>query len=385
MSEKILIIDDDVETLRLIGLMLQRQGFEIVSLDNGKQALVIAKNEKPDLIVLDVMMPEMDGYQVTRELRNDPELTNTPILMFTAKSQVDDKVAGYEAGVDDYLTKPVHPAELTAHIKALLSRTRVRPATVPTPSMPAGFILGIVSPRGGMGVSTLALNLAASYAKITKSDVIAAELKPGQGTWALDLGMANNIGLHNLLKLKPGEISTEVVEQNLINTSFGVRILFSSQQSLGIDYSVLGEQQVAIIKGLAQLSPLVILDLGNPLTPGFVDLCALCKTIIVITEPQQNTVTRTLSLIEEIRSMPQSTGRTIDLVLYNRTPSSLLMSSLQVSELLNGTPVAVLIPPGPEIAVQANLKHVPIIQLQPDGLIANQISQLVKIVQGHMG
>ncbi len=126
MAEKILIVDDDVETLRLVGLMLQREGYEIASASNGAQALSMAQREMPDLIVLDVMMPDMDGYQVTSSLRQMPGTALTPILMFTAKSQVDDKVAGYDAGVDDYLTKPVHPAELVAHIKALLGRSRAR-------------------------------------------------------------------------------------------------------------------------------------------------------------------------------------------------------------------------------------------------------------------
>ena len=126
MAEKILIIDDDLETLRLVGLMLQRQGYKVVAANNGKEGMGLARKEKPDLIVLDVMMPDMDGFAVTNSIRTDPELSDTPILMFTAKSQVDDKVAGFEAGVDDYLTKPVHPVELVAHIKALLSRFKSR-------------------------------------------------------------------------------------------------------------------------------------------------------------------------------------------------------------------------------------------------------------------
>ena len=89
MAEKILIVDDDVETLRLVGLMLQRQGYEIVAADNGSKALVMANKELPDLIVLDVMMPDMDGYQVTHALRKNPETALVPILMFTAKSQVE--------------------------------------------------------------------------------------------------------------------------------------------------------------------------------------------------------------------------------------------------------------------------------------------------------
>ena len=112
MAEKILIIDDDLDTLRLVGLMLQRQGYQITAATNGELGLEKAFEEKPDLILLDIMMPGMDGYEVTRRLRAKPETVDTPILMFTAKTQLDDKVAGFEVGADDYLTKPTHPSEL---------------------------------------------------------------------------------------------------------------------------------------------------------------------------------------------------------------------------------------------------------------------------------
>ena len=123
MAEKILIIDDDVDTLRLVGLMLQRQGYEISAASNGTQGLAKALEERPDLILLDVMMPDMDGYEVARRLRKNPVTVSVPILMFTAKTQLDDKVTGFEVGADDYLTKPTHPTELQAHVKALLARS----------------------------------------------------------------------------------------------------------------------------------------------------------------------------------------------------------------------------------------------------------------------
>ncbi len=160
MAEKILIVDDDMETLRLVGLMLQRQGYQIVAASNGTQALGLTRNEKPDLIVLDVMMPDMDGYEVTRQLRQDKDTLDIPIILFTAKSQVDDKVTGYEVGADDYLTKPVHPAELVAHIKALLARGKNR-AAVPQEK---GYTIGFIAAKGGLGVSSLALNLAICHA-----------------------------------------------------------------------------------------------------------------------------------------------------------------------------------------------------------------------------
>src|SRR5512141_3237377 len=102
MAEKVLIVDDDVQTLRLVGLMLERQGYRILAANTGAQAIHMAHTDKPDVIVLDVMMPDFDGYEVSRRLRKDPDTTNIPILMFTARTQVEDKVTGYESGADDY-------------------------------------------------------------------------------------------------------------------------------------------------------------------------------------------------------------------------------------------------------------------------------------------
>ena len=106
MPEKILIVDDDLDTLRIVGMMLQRQGFTVLTASDGYQALELVPKDHPDLILLDVMMPEIDGYEVARRLRADASTQDVPIIMFTAKSQVDDKVMGFEAGADDYLTKP---------------------------------------------------------------------------------------------------------------------------------------------------------------------------------------------------------------------------------------------------------------------------------------
>jgi DNA-binding response OmpR family regulator len=112
MPERILVVDDDVDSLKLIGLMLQRNGYEVVAANSGTQAMNRAIADRPDLIILDIMMPDMDGYEVCRRLRGDARTKGIPIIMFTAKTLIDDKVAGFEAGADDYLTKPTHPAEL---------------------------------------------------------------------------------------------------------------------------------------------------------------------------------------------------------------------------------------------------------------------------------
>jgi len=138
MAEKILIVDDDRDTLRLVGLLLQRKGYEIIAAERGTQGLEKAFQEIPDLILLDVMMPDMDGFEVLRQVRGNPTTSAIPVIMFTAKTQVDDKVAGFEAGADDYLTKPTHPSELTARVKALLTRTAQRKTPDAAPEASSG-------------------------------------------------------------------------------------------------------------------------------------------------------------------------------------------------------------------------------------------------------
>src|SRR3972149_3773418 len=103
--------------------MLQRRGYQIIAAQGGAQALSKAEAEQPDLVILDVMMPDMDGYEVTRRMRANAKTAHIPIIMFTAKTLVGDKVAGFQAGADDYLTKPIHPAELASRVEAVLLRS----------------------------------------------------------------------------------------------------------------------------------------------------------------------------------------------------------------------------------------------------------------------
>lgn len=378
---KILIVDDDLETLRLVGLMLQRQGYEISAANSGSQALNLAKTESPDLIVLDIMMPEMDGLQFSQRLRKDPDISSIPILMFTAKSQVDDKVAGYEAGADDYLTKPVHPAELVAHIKALLTRTQNRPT--PLPVVKRGYSVGVIAPKGGLGVSTLTLNLAASYTHKTKTEVIAAEIRQGQGTWGLELGFSPSNALDSILQLSTMDITAIEVEKHLVSTSFGVRLLLANAKSVDQNFAGQTEKLIALINALTLLSPMTFIDIGTPYQPGYEKICSVCRELIVVTEPLAPTVSRTKELLYELRSGPVASGKIINLVLINRIRDGELLNSVQVSDLLDNEAVTLLIPPSPEQTTQAIQKKTPLVNIHTDGLVANQIGELAGIIKTH--
>ncbi len=119
MAKTILVVDDKKSLRDLVKAYLTQEGFRVVAADNGRRALLVARNEKPDLILLDIMMPEMDGYEFIRIYRRE---RNTPIILLTAKLEESDKVVGLELGADDYVTKPFGMRELVARIRAVLRR-----------------------------------------------------------------------------------------------------------------------------------------------------------------------------------------------------------------------------------------------------------------------
>lgn len=126
---KILVIDDDLAINELIKINLELQCYKVVQAFNGIEGFALAKQETPSLIILDVMMPEVDGYTVAQRIRQADDISETPIIMLTALSELNNKVTGFNIGVDDYLTKPFEIEELIVRVRALLKRTQQIPKT----------------------------------------------------------------------------------------------------------------------------------------------------------------------------------------------------------------------------------------------------------------
>ena len=121
---KIIVVDDELDILDFVQISLEADGFEVITASSGKEALAKIKQELPDLILLDIMMPQMDGYEVIKILKADKQTRNIPVIMLTALAQVDDKIKGLNTGADDYITKPFDLRELTARVNAILKGTR---------------------------------------------------------------------------------------------------------------------------------------------------------------------------------------------------------------------------------------------------------------------
>ena len=122
MGHRILVVDDDTKIVRLVRTYLEQAGMTVFTAYDGEEAMHAIRHERPDLIVLDLMLPKRDGWEITKRVRADERLANTPILMLTARVEDSDRILGFELGADDYLTKPFNPLEVVARVRAILRR-----------------------------------------------------------------------------------------------------------------------------------------------------------------------------------------------------------------------------------------------------------------------
>lgn len=376
MTEKILVIDDDLDTLRLVGLMLQRQSYQVSAASNGSQGLTKAFEERPDLILLDVMMPDMDGYEVARRLRKNPATASIPILMFTAKTQLDDKVTGFEVGADDYLTKPTHPTELLSHVKALLARaTPKSPEDLTTVSREKhGYLIGVISARAGVGVSTVAVNLASTLRSHSKASVVVAELTPGQGMLGMDLGIPPQTGLADILGGSVAEATREKVGASLVEHKSGIKVLPASENPRDVDLGTKIDNFTALAMHLASLAQYVVLDLGSGLPSSSQKLLTLCAERIVVMEGTANSIRHTKMLLDELQSLGVD-AKTASVILNNRQRSEAQVPWKKAQEEL-GHPILTALTPVPELFLQAVRMQTPAVLAQPSNMVAQQFTKV---------
>ena len=376
MAAKVLLIDDDIDTLRLVGLMLQHQGYQISAASSGKQGIAKAESEQPDVVLLDVMMPGMDGFEVARRLRQDPRTKSIPILMFTARSQLDDKITAFEAGADDYLIKPTNPVELQTHVRQLLERAREKEAAAAA-SAARGHAVAILAARRGLGVSTLAANLAASLQAGSKAEVILAELTSGPGTLARDLGLPPPRQVGELLTAPAQQITLERVAAALVRHSSGMRLLLASGSPRDASPPLPTEEFVALFEALASLADYLVLDLGSELSPSAERILPLCKNWIVVTEAAPDTITLTRHLIDQLTDLGIEPAK-ITAVLNTRDRHKTQLPWAMAQQRL-GHPIAADLRPAPELMAAAAGLRVPAVVAAPEDVTSQQI---IKIADG---
>jgi CheY-like chemotaxis protein len=217
-QKKVLIIDDEFPVRYLVEHQLKRNGYEAISAKDGPTGIQVAQAHKPDLIVLDIMMPKMNGFEVCEEIRSDPAIATTPVIFLTACMTRKHKLRAFETGADDYLVKPFQPDELLAHITAVLRRTgkvaeSAENGSSQTKPKQKGKVVSLFSPKGGVGTTTLAVQLSEAMVIREGRPVLLIDLDLPLGGIAPMLQLYSKRHIVDLLNHRLDEITLPLIQQ----------------------------------------------------------------------------------------------------------------------------------------------------------------------------
>lgn len=339
MPDKILVIDDHEETLRVVKFILEQRGYDVINASSGATGLAMAEEEKPDIILLDVMMPGINGVEVCRRLRANSNFDDVPIIMFTAKDQVDDKWAGFEAGADDYLTKPTDPEELERRIQVLLKRVNQGEepdevddnlssptlVNVPTRDKTSALVeasdnqtlsknpppsqleeetfhnlMVVLGVRGGVGTTTVAINLAASLAdNAGQTHLLDLDLVQGH----ISLYLQQKIQHESLNDMSELTNTLELArnwQKFTVPEGIGLNLLLTRPNLVG-EWPVPAPNQIKVlVDTLVRSTQFVVADIGRGFQPATLPVLRRAGHIVICIKPERISLLAAKRLIKAL-------------------------------------------------------------------------------------
>jgi len=360
MTARILVVDDDDFILKLLTVALSRAGHTVFTASDGSEALSQVNGIQPDLIILDVGMPGLDGYEVCRKLRRRPRFAHLPIIMLTANDTLEQKLKGFEAGTDDYMVKPFQPAELEARVQVLLQRKG--PVLESQMAPIEGQITAVFSLRGGAGVSTIATNLALGLVHTWGLPTTLVDMVFTCGHDALML----NLPLHNtwadLVGVAPEDLDRDTVMQALLSHSTDLQVLAAPPTPEEGDL-VSGGLVSSALGLLTECNHYLVLDLPHDFQERTLIGLDMAHKIMAVMTPDIASVygmKRTLEIFDSLGYDPSIISLVLNQTFERRgVPREAIEDTL-------GRPVNFAIPFASEQLVDAINRGVPPVEKSPD-------------------
>ena len=355
----ILAVDDDPFNLKIVRNLLSHEGYEIHTAESAKEAYAIINKQTVDLILLDLIMPEIDGFAVCMELRRSPKTTNTPIILLTAQDSLEQKIKGFEAGADAFITKPFVPPELLVRIQSLLRRFDQAPADLPVKK---GKVLAVFSLRGGVGTTTLANNIAIALASLWRQRVVLIDLVLTAGQSSLTFNIAARHSWGDMATISPNNINDELVEKILRSHDSGVRVLASPntpEEGQGID----GARVTRVLDILRRRYEYIVIDLPHDFNETTLAGIDAADEILMPLAPEIASVRAASIALRALhrRGRPKDNFQ----LAMNRTFELQGLAKKDIEAALD-QPIPFVVNFEPELLLHSGNRGVPLLQANPD-------------------
>jgi CheY-like chemotaxis protein len=398
----ILVIDDDKDFRNMVKLMLTRLGHAPTMASHGEDALALAGNNTYDLVICDLMMPEVDGYEVTRRLRNNARTKQTPILFLTARSQPADREGAFAAGADGYLTKPFEPRDLSNKISELLNRPRTvvpeaaptaaavaasiaatmpepaaavmatiakppkLPETAPLPGpRPSGRVVVFLGMRGGAGKTTLAVNFAGALARGGRR-VCLVDLSPSGAQVTLHLRLRPKVTWADL----PATINTDIIASAVTKHESGLFVLAAPAKPVRTTLTEAAAQ--ATITHLRTLFTDVVVDGAPWLDDATCAALGQSRRVLLVLNSDVTAVQTTLAALPVLTQLGIAEEQIK--VLLNHTSADSVVPHAAVEKALGRSIDAAI--PHDKAQVAALAQGVPLVLSQPSSTLVSAIANL---------
>ena len=369
MPARILLVDDSQVTGLVAKAHLEALGYAVQLAPDGPTALRLAAEQAPDLILLDVVMPGIDGFEVCRRLRKLNVTAGVPIIMLTSKASMADKQIGFEAGADDYLSKPVEAAELQMRTAAQLRRA-ARPSPGAAPAV-AGRMVAVHGLRGGAGATSIAVNLAVMLCKLWGTPIPLLDLAMPVGVCDSMLNLPATNRLDTLAPKPLDEIDADVVDAYLTDHGSGVRLL------AGFDDPVFSEQLTDrlvtfLLEQLRQANRYVVMDLAHDLAPPTLAALDQADVIALPITPDLNSVRLAVAALGVFKALGYD--KDIELI-FNQTMAKPGLSRAQIEKAI-GRPLRLQLPLSESAVTNAINVGTPLMMAAADSPLNSAIEDL---------
>lgn len=377
---RVLVVEDDIPSAQLLDRILRHEGFEVEMVHSGPAALDIVQREPFDVIILDAMLPGLDGYQVARRMRENPLTRQIPILMLTARGDISDRIAGFEAGVDDYLTKPYEPDELVYRVRALLARAaRAQKGPLWRPAgLPKGHVVAFFGTKGGVGKTLIAVNTAVMLAqrmRALQKRVVLFDTDFFFGDVAIHLNLPTNRSIVDLLDQV--DSLDEYAEKALqVHEKSDLHVLISPYRPEDAEL-ITPEVVDKVLTWLAERFDFVIVDCPPAYDDRILTIFDHADTVILVVTPEIGPL-KNMSMFLELAPR---LGIPLDhvFVVLNRANSNVGVE-LDTIERVIGHKVAFQIISGGRPVVLSVNRGVPFVLEAPNHILSRQIKEIADFI-----